>query len=101
MGTTRVVRRCEPADAGVTATDRKDPVASFSDEFAEPPVACEMDAALAAAGLVLTPEDRRAALEVYAVLQPLVAALYEVPDARYEVPALVFDANPKLRAWRP
>lgn len=58
-----------------------------------------VDAMLDAAGIKPSAEERDQLLEAYALHRPGVAALYEVPDARYEVPALVFQAEPKLAQW--
>jgi hypothetical protein len=59
----------------------------------------EIDAMLAAAGLAPSPEERAALGEMYAMFKPGVEALYAVPEARYESPALVFQAAPKLAEW--
>jgi hypothetical protein len=56
-------------------------------------------AMLAAAGLAPTAQERAALGEMYAMFKPGVEALYAVPEARYEAPALVFQAAPKLTAW--
>jgi hypothetical protein len=58
-----------------------------------------VDAALAAAGLNVAPEERARLLEMYALYRPAIAALYVLPEVRYEVPALVFQADPKLQTW--
>lgn len=62
--------------------------------------AATVDTMLSAAGLSLPPDERRALLELYRQYRPRVEALYAVPEARYEAPALVFDAAPKLTPWR-
>jgi hypothetical protein len=58
-----------------------------------------IDAMLASAGLTPAPEERVALGELYATFKPGVDALYALPAARYEAPALVFQAAPKLDAW--
>jgi hypothetical protein len=59
-----------------------------------------VDAMLAAAGLSLGATEREDLIAFYAMFKPVVDALYAVPEARYEVPALVFQAAPKLTQWR-
>jgi hypothetical protein len=63
------------------------------------PDAGAVDAMLAAAGLSVTPDERERLLEMYAIYRPGIEALYALPEARYEAPALVFQAEPKLTAW--
>jgi hypothetical protein len=63
------------------------------------PGAGAVDAMIAAAGLSMTPEERERLLEMYALYRPGIEALYALPEARYEAPALVFQAAPKLTAW--
>jgi hypothetical protein len=58
-----------------------------------------LDAMLAAAGLSPTADDRAAIGQLYAMFKPGVDALYALPEARYESPALVFQAAPKLAEW--
>lgn len=58
-----------------------------------------LDAMLAAAGLSPSPAERTALGEMYAMFKSGVDALYAVPEARYEAPALVFQAAPKLAEW--
>lgn len=58
-----------------------------------------VDAMLAAAGLSMTPDERERLLQMYALFRPGVEALYALPEARYEAPALVFQAEPKLKSW--
>lgn len=58
-----------------------------------------VDAALAAAGISVAPDDRARLLTVYATCRPAIAAMYALPEVRYEIPALVFQAEPKLQAW--
>jgi hypothetical protein len=58
-----------------------------------------VDAMLAAAGIAIAGAERRSLLEMYAIYQPAIAALYALPEVRYEAPALVFQAAPKLDAW--
>jgi hypothetical protein len=58
-----------------------------------------MDAMLAAAGLQPSDDEKAALGQLYATFKPGVDALYALPAARYEAPALVFQAAPKLDAW--
>ncbi|MCW2953110.1 MAG: hypothetical protein JWQ48_2280 [Conexibacter sp.] len=58
-----------------------------------------VDAMLDAAGLSPAPAEREQLLQMYALFKPGVEALYALPEARYEAPALVFQAEPKLTAW--
>jgi hypothetical protein len=58
-----------------------------------------VDAMLDAAGLSPAPSERAQLLQMYALFKPGVEALYALPEARYEAPALVFQAEPKLTAW--
>ena len=58
-----------------------------------------IDAMLEAAGLDPSAEERVAMAEMYHVFKPGVDALYALPECKYEVPALVFDANPPLARW--
>jgi hypothetical protein len=58
-----------------------------------------IDAMLSAAGLNPSPEEREALAKMYATFKPGIDALYAMPEARYEAPALVFLAAPKLQAW--
>jgi Asp-tRNA(Asn)/Glu-tRNA(Gln) amidotransferase A subunit family amidase len=55
---------------------------------------------LALAGIAATPKDRDELFDLYAQIRPNVEALYAVPQARYQVPALTFSAQPKLKDWR-
>ena len=67
------------------------------------PMGCEwqmVDAMLAAAGLSPGATEREDLIATYAKFKPAVEALYAVPEARYEAPALVFQAAPKLTPWR-
>jgi hypothetical protein len=61
--------------------------------------AVAVDTMLAAAGLRLPADDRRALVELYRQYRPRVDALYEVPEARYEAPAQVFQAAGNLKRW--
>jgi hypothetical protein len=61
--------------------------------------AAAVDAMLAAAGLTVAADERERLLEMYAIYRPGIAALYDLPEVRYEAPALVFQAEPKLQAW--
>ncbi len=58
-----------------------------------------IDAMLDAAGLAPSPAEREQLLAMYERFKPGVEALYALPEARYEAPALVFQAEPKLTAW--
>jgi murein DD-endopeptidase MepM/ murein hydrolase activator NlpD len=58
-----------------------------------------VDAMLDAAGLSPAPAEREQLLQMYNLFKPGVEALYALPEARYEAPALVFQAEPKLTAW--
>ncbi|MBO2457545.1 hypothetical protein [Actinomadura violacea] len=51
-------------------------------------------ALLAAAGLSPTPEEAARLAAAYPGWQAELAALYDMPDARYETPALVFRPEP-------
>ena len=58
-----------------------------------------VEAMLNAAGITLADDERRRLTEMYAMYRPGIAAMYAVPEARYEVPALLFQAAPRLQAW--
>jgi hypothetical protein len=58
-----------------------------------------IDAMLSAAGLDPSAEEREALGKMYATFKPGIDALYAMPEVRYEAPALVFQAAPKLQAW--
>ena len=58
-----------------------------------------VSALLDAAGLQPSPAERAAFITVYPMLRAMVASLYAVPDARYESPALAFDARPVFDEW--
>lgn len=58
-----------------------------------------IDVMLAAAGLNPSPEERTGMLELYATFKPGVDAMYALPECKYEVPALVFQADPTLAEW--
>ncbi|GCD90162.1 hypothetical protein [Nocardioides sp. LS1] len=66
----------------------------------EPDHSAVVDAMIAAAGLSPSVTEREGLIATYGGFKPLVEALYAVPEARYEVPALVFQAAPKLTPWR-
>jgi hypothetical protein len=66
----------------------------------EPDHAAVVDAMITAAGLSPSAAEREGLIATYSGFKPLVDALYAVPEARYEVPALVFQAAPKLTPWR-
>jgi hypothetical protein len=57
-------------------------------------------AMLDAAGLDPDPAEREEMRAIYEQFKPGVEALYALPQARYESPALVFQAEPLLRGWR-
>jgi hypothetical protein len=65
----------------------------------EPDHSAVVDAMIAAAGLSPDATEREDLIAAYAGFKPLVEALYAVPEARYEAPALVFQAAPKLTPW--
>ncbi|MEV4420925.1 hypothetical protein AB0L40_13230 [Patulibacter sp. NPDC049589] len=58
-----------------------------------------IDAMLAAAGLDPSPAERETIAEMYAIFKPGIDALHAMPEARYEVPALIFHADPPLQEW--
>jgi hypothetical protein len=58
-----------------------------------------IDAMLDAAGLQPAPDERETLAKLYATFKPGLDALYALPAARYETPALIFQAAPKLDAW--
>jgi hypothetical protein len=62
-------------------------------------LAATLDVMLDAAGLSAAPQEREQLLAMYEMFKPGVEALYALPEARYEAPALVFQAEPKLTAW--
>jgi aspartyl-tRNA(Asn)/glutamyl-tRNA(Gln) amidotransferase subunit A len=57
------------------------------------------DAMLAVAGLPVVPEEREHFREIHAMYRPRIEAMYALPEVRYEAPALVFQAQPKLQNW--
>jgi hypothetical protein len=61
--------------------------------------AATIDAMLDAAGLQPSADERAALGRLYATFKPGLEALYALPEVRYEAPALVFQAAPKLDAW--
>jgi hypothetical protein len=61
--------------------------------------AVAIDAMLDAAGLQPSADEREALSKLYATFKPGLDALYALPEVRYEAPALVFQAAPKLDAW--
>jgi hypothetical protein len=61
--------------------------------------AAAVDAMLGVAGLSPSDGERERLHQMYAVFKPGIEALYALPEARYEAPALVFQAAPKLAAW--
>jgi hypothetical protein len=54
---------------------------------------------LAEAGLAPSAEEIDAFTSSYAMLRSGIATLYSVPEARYEVPALVFSPEPTFEEW--
>jgi hypothetical protein len=58
-----------------------------------------VDAMLGAAGIAPTSDERERLIEMYAMYRPGIEALYAIPEVRYEAPALVFHADPKLAEW--
>jgi hypothetical protein len=64
-----------------------------------PTTAETVDTMLAAAGLDPSPAERQEMVTMYEAFKPGVEALYAVPEARYEDPALVFLAQPPLDVW--
>ena len=54
---------------------------------------------LAVAGISPSPEEVEKMIAEYPFIQMSVAALYSVPEARYEVPALIFDPVPTFVDW--
>jgi hypothetical protein len=78
-----------PVDAGSADSERTP----------EPDQSAVVDALLAAAGLSPEATEREGLIATYAMFKPVVEALYAVPEARYEAPALVFQAAPKLTPW--
>ena len=69
----------------------------MSTDPADPSVV--VPAMLAAAGLSPSADEMAAFIKDYAFTKMSVAALYAVPEARYEVPALVFDPVPTFADW--
>ncbi len=64
------------------------------------PARQELTRMLAAAGLPAGEEDVEAQLSsTYPVMRAAVASLHGMREARAEVPALVFDADPGLESW--
>jgi hypothetical protein len=58
-----------------------------------------VDAMMVAAGLSPSESERAALITMYEQFRPGVEALYALPEARYESPALVFQAAPPLAVW--
>jgi hypothetical protein len=52
------------------------------------------DAKLQAASIAPTGVDRDLMLAMFAYFRPLIDAMYELPEARDELPALTFRADP-------
>jgi hypothetical protein len=57
-------------------------------------------AMLEAAGLKPSDAERAELAAAYATFKPGVDALYALPEAKYEDPALVFVSDPHLTPWR-
>lgn len=66
----------------------------------EPDHSVIVNAMLAAAGLKPSAAEREGLIANYTAFKPAIEALYAVTEAQYEVPALVFQAAPKLTRWR-
>jgi hypothetical protein len=54
---------------------------------------------LAIAGISPSPEEVEKMIADYPFIRGSAAALYSVPEARYEVPALIFDPVPSFADW--
>jgi hypothetical protein len=54
---------------------------------------------MAGSGLSPSAEELGRLAKAYLMLQAASEALYAVPEARYEVPGLVFDAAPAFDEW--
>ncbi|MDQ8044419.1 MAG: hypothetical protein AAGC46_00180 [Solirubrobacteraceae bacterium] len=54
---------------------------------------------LAAAGVDPSAAERETLTEMYAMFKGGVELIHAMPEARYEVPALVFEADPELTEW--
>ncbi|HWB21401.1 MAG TPA: hypothetical protein VG652_00780 [Gaiellaceae bacterium] len=54
---------------------------------------------LAIAGISPSPEEVEKMSRDYPFIRMSAAALYTVPEARYEVPALIFDPVPSFADW--
>lgn len=54
---------------------------------------------LAACGLAPSVDEERALAEIHASLAPGIEAMHALSEARYEVPATVFRADPELSSW--
>ncbi|HEY6760393.1 MAG TPA: hypothetical protein VI318_12920 [Baekduia sp.] len=63
------------------------------------PAPSAVDVLLAAAGLEPDAGERAALHAMHAAFAPGLDALYALPEARYEVPALVFDARTPEPGW--
>jgi hypothetical protein len=63
------------------------------------PTRAQLDVLLALAGLDPDDDEREQLAATYATMRPGVEALYAMPEARYEAPALVFQAAPKPERW--
>lgn len=59
-----------------------------------------VDAMLAATGITVSEDERELLVQTFALYRSGIAALHAVEEARYEAPALVFQAAPKLDEWR-
>lgn len=58
-----------------------------------------VDVMLAAAGITVSAKERQRLTDMYGMHRPGIAAMYALPDVRYESPALVFQAAPNLDTW--
>jgi hypothetical protein len=54
---------------------------------------------LAIAGISPSPAEVEKMIVDYPFIRMSAAALYSVPEARYEVPALIFDPVPTFHDW--
>lgn len=58
-----------------------------------------VDGAILASGIPFSGEEREQLVVGYVQLRSAIGAMYALTDARYESPALVFRAAPKLDPW--
>ncbi len=67
----------------------------------DPAVMATVATLLANAGLRPTPEEMSGLVGAYSAQAAGLAALWAVPEARYESPALHFTATPRFADWSP